>query len=393
MKLRLWDRVLATLYVVLSLALCVCVALRSLGVDLIGGFYERLTFATSYWYLIYFGFLLIIVLLGVFVLRLLFARRPRRTSFVTVDSGDNGKVIISMEALEQMVRQSITNDDGISDMKIGVEGHEDSISVLVELAVQGGVHLPTVTLNLQRDIRRYVEVNCGVAVRDVTVKVGSVLAPEGRSASGATEKKREAPWKRRKAKPVSEPEAIELAEAAGESSAEAEAEAAGLTAVQVIAEEETEAAAIVSAQEEEFVGESEPIEESPAPDATPAESFAQDATETTVEPKPEGEIAEDPDTEEAEERRWQRSWVNAWRSRAEGSADAEEPGPEEPELESEEQTAAEPAAPAASEEAAEEPAPEENPAPVAEAQEQTDDSAEASSEETMREDDEDDIYD
>ena len=179
MRLSFWDRVLAALYVLLSLALCVCVALRSLGVDAIGRFYLDLTEATGYWYFIYFGFILIIVLLGVYVLRLIFARKPRKGQFVTVDSGENGKVIIAMDALEQMVRQASGDIKGVSEMKIGVEGHEDSISVLAELTARGGVHLPTVTMNLQQDIRQYVEKNCGVAVRDVTVTVGAVLPPEG----------------------------------------------------------------------------------------------------------------------------------------------------------------------------------------------------------------------
>ena len=190
MKIRFWDRVLATLYVLLSLALCVFVALRSLGLDVIGNFYERLTLATSYWYLIYFGVLIIIVLLGVYVLRLFFARKPRKTNFVTVDSGDNGKVIISLEALEQMVRQAVRPDPDISDMKIEVSGHDDAVSALLELAVKGGAHLPTITMNLQRDIRRYVEVNSGVAVRDVTVKVASVLPPSGKHG-------RDLPWKKK----------------------------------------------------------------------------------------------------------------------------------------------------------------------------------------------------
>ena len=174
MRLSFWDRVLADLYVVLSLCLCVLEALRSLGIDAVGRFYANLTAATGYWYFIYFGFLIIILLLGVFVLRLVFARRSRRSDFVTVDAGEKGKIIVAMDALQEMVRQASTRAEGVSDMNIHVEGHEDSISVLMELTAEGGAHLPTVTMNLQRDIREYVETNCGVAVRKISVNIVSM---------------------------------------------------------------------------------------------------------------------------------------------------------------------------------------------------------------------------
>ena len=200
MKLSFWDRVLAALYVLLSLALCVCVALRSLGFDIFGAFYLDLAQATKYWFLIYYGALVILVLLGVYMLALIFRRKPKRSEFVTVDSGENGKVVIAMEAVEQMVRQAATKSEGISDMKINVVGLEDSISVLAELTVQGGVHLPTISMNLQQEIRRYIEVNCGIAVRDVGVTVGAVLPPEGEpSAPQNSGKTFEAPWKKHRA--------------------------------------------------------------------------------------------------------------------------------------------------------------------------------------------------
>ena len=178
MRLRFWDRILAALYVLLSLGLSVLVALRSIGMDFIGRFYEDIRQITLYWYLIFYGLLAIIVLLGFYMLKLVFARRPKRSAFVTVDSGDNGKVVIAVSAIEEMVRHAARSAEGVADMKIAVHGEEDSISLLIELTVAGGAHLPAVTANLQRNIRRYVEMNCGVAVRDVTVTVGAVLPPK-----------------------------------------------------------------------------------------------------------------------------------------------------------------------------------------------------------------------
>ena len=189
MKLSLGDRILAGIYVLLTMALAVAAVLRSVGMDLVGDALSLIRNMTEYWYLIFYGLLVIVLLLGIYMLCLVFKRRPKGSAFVNVDAGDNGKVIVAMSALEQMVRQAARGAQGVADMKIGVRGEDDSISVAVELTVLGGVHLPTVTMGLQREIRRYVELNSGVAVRDVTVTVGAVVSPE-EAAQAASGKKR-----------------------------------------------------------------------------------------------------------------------------------------------------------------------------------------------------------
>ena len=318
MKIRFWDRVLATLYVLLSLALCVFVALRSLGLDVIGHFYEQLTLATSYWYLIYFGVLIIVVLLGVYVLRLFFARKPRKTNFVTVDSGESGKVIISLEALEQMVRQAVRPDPDIADMKIEVSGHDDAVSALLELAVKGGAHLPTITMNLQRDIRRYVEVNSGVAVRDVTVKVASVLPTSGKHGH-------DLPWKKKAEadeRPV--PEYFEPDDTPVPPVEPAEEKP--------VAEPEPapELEELVLAADEDYAYDSRPeeaVEPAPEVKAEAEESVAEemDETEDASEAIPE---------EEPEEPKRNGGWIRTWddgEAPETGVEDAEEPVAEEPE--------------------------------------------------------------
>lgn len=189
MRLRFWDRVLAFIYVLMALGLCALAALRSFGMDYVGRFYDDVRAMSPYWYLIFYGIVAIFFLLSLYMLKLIFARRPKGTAFVTVDSGEKGKVVIAISALEQLVRQAANRAEGVTDMKINVRGEENAISLLVELTVLGGEHLPTVTSNLQRDIRSYVEENCGVAVRNMTVTVGAVLPPP----EGAVPKHSEAP--------------------------------------------------------------------------------------------------------------------------------------------------------------------------------------------------------
>lgn len=97
--------------------------------------------------------------------------------FITVDSSDTGKVRISVSAIEQLVKQAVGAIDGIAEMKISIASNDDAISINVNTVIVSGAHVPTVTLNMQRAIRQYVEMNCGVAVRMVSVNIQSVAVP------------------------------------------------------------------------------------------------------------------------------------------------------------------------------------------------------------------------
>ena len=101
------------------------------------------------------------------------AKRGER-GFITMDSSENGKVRIAVSAVEQMVRRALEAVDGIAEAKIAISNQDDALNVTVKAVLAGGAHVPTVTLNVQRAIRQYVEMNCGVAVCAVSVNVQSI---------------------------------------------------------------------------------------------------------------------------------------------------------------------------------------------------------------------------
>ena len=84
---------------------------------------------------------------------------------------------ISVSAVEQMVKQAVHAVEGISEMKIAISGDDDAIAINVNVALLSGSHVPTVTMNMQRAIRQYVESNCGVSVQSVSVSIQSVVSP------------------------------------------------------------------------------------------------------------------------------------------------------------------------------------------------------------------------
>lgn len=122
------------------------------------------------------AFAAVYVLLSVFSVAFIFARDKKRAdrAFITVDSSEAGRTRIAIAAVDQMIRQAVRCVDGIADMKSSIINNEDTISINTSVAIVSGAHVPTVTMNIQRAIRSYIELNCGVGVREVSVSVHSL---------------------------------------------------------------------------------------------------------------------------------------------------------------------------------------------------------------------------
>ena len=118
-----------------------------------------------------------------------FGKRGER-GLITVFSNDTGKTRIAVSAVEQMARQAIAGVDGISDVRATITGAEDAIGVNISLVLKRGAYLPTVTNNIQRTVRGYIEQNCGVAVQSIIVNVRAV---EGEAPNAGKGAKTEAP--------------------------------------------------------------------------------------------------------------------------------------------------------------------------------------------------------
>lgn len=124
--------------------------------------------------------LCIYALLAAMSVATIFSNPQKRSErgFITVDSSDAGRTRIAVGAVDQMIRQAVRSVDGIVEMKSGITNCEDAISISAAVTIVSGAHIPTVTMNIQRAIRSYIELNCGVAVRDVSVSVNALESGE-----------------------------------------------------------------------------------------------------------------------------------------------------------------------------------------------------------------------
>ena len=178
MKKSFWDKVLMFLYVLITLAFGICMALQSFGVDLLGGMFAGIERGAGRFLTVLVGLGLgaIVVLLSAYMVMALFCKGKKRVpaSFVSVNSDDGAQVHMSLAALSQMARQAIGRVPEAKELKVSVTSEDNEVSVKVELILKASAHVPTVTKNMQKSIRNSLETNCGVTVRDVEIVVSAL---------------------------------------------------------------------------------------------------------------------------------------------------------------------------------------------------------------------------
>lgn len=180
MKLNAGKRILMFFHWLLSLLICAAFAAYIVKPEWTMNLFNRVTgsLADTQVMIVGIAILAIYVILAVVQACIIFHRGKRtERGFITVDSSDTGRVRIAVSAIEQMVRQSVTSIDGITDMRIAIESLDDAIAINIVSTLQSGSHVPTITMNMQRAIRQFVEMNCGVAVRSVSISINAVANP------------------------------------------------------------------------------------------------------------------------------------------------------------------------------------------------------------------------
>ena len=182
MKLTLDKRILMIVHSILSLLLCVALVVALIAPGAMSGILSGLKSSLGNVGFRAVGIALVAIyaLLSVVVLTTAFKRDPKHgdRGFIEVDSDGSGRVRIAVSAIEQMVRQSVRNIDGIDEMKINIEGSDEAIAITVDAVVVSGSHVPTLTGYMQHAIRQFVENNCGVAVSSVMISINAVTPPQ-----------------------------------------------------------------------------------------------------------------------------------------------------------------------------------------------------------------------
>lgn len=179
MKLKFFERLLLALTGILGVFFAVLLGVISYaGNDAqltIRGY--KATIGTGVWWVVLVGVIALIALSWALkLLSLSFKREPRMDrSSVSVQNSENGSVRISVAAMDTLVKQAIAHDEGVVDIKTSIINHEDSISVSIDMTLASDVHIPNVTMMMQRSIKNFIEEFSGIAVREVTIMVSKIV--------------------------------------------------------------------------------------------------------------------------------------------------------------------------------------------------------------------------
>lgn len=177
MKLNIGNKILMLLHWLCSLMICVAFALCAIVPGLQASLVAKAEGALGALGAHIAGVAVLVLYAALSAAQLcLILRRKRRgeKGFIGVGSDDKGRVRIAVSAVEQMVRQSVRSIDGITDMKVDIDGVDDAIAIGVVATIASGAHVPTITSNMKRSITQFVEVNCGVSVQSVEITINAV---------------------------------------------------------------------------------------------------------------------------------------------------------------------------------------------------------------------------
>lgn len=179
MKMKIWDRFLLALYAILGiLAALVVGALIYFRNQMSWNFMDyTMRLADSPLSVgILVAVALVLLVWSIRMLCLAFRHEPKvDKSSVSVQHTENGSVRISVQAMDMLVKQAIGNTEGVADIKTRIVNHEDSITVKIDMTLESDVHIPNVTMLMQRSIKNFIEEFSGIAVREVTILVGKII--------------------------------------------------------------------------------------------------------------------------------------------------------------------------------------------------------------------------
>ncbi len=175
-NMNMFDRIILTLYTLLFSVVSVIVILfstRAISLDMfwtsISAFYGR-------WEV---GVVGLVVLLA--SLRLLLSGIKFKQSTETIiKNDDNGIISISFNAVENLVLKITRDVENVKDVRVKIRKHDDGISIFLNLVVTHDIIIPELTLELQKNVKNYIQSTAGIAVKDVRINVDNIFNPSNK---------------------------------------------------------------------------------------------------------------------------------------------------------------------------------------------------------------------
>ncbi|MDR2504860.1 MAG: alkaline shock response membrane anchor protein AmaP [Oscillospiraceae bacterium] len=189
MRIKWYDRLLIAVSSVILLALGAFVILTAYQVPPIGDVGARLimtlrvpglTYGVTSWTWITIAIMTVIgVVLIVWAIRQIISIIPKKTRqhFYNAKEMENGRLSISLTALEHLVTRCLSNHTEFANSHIRITGDEDTARVSIRSTITGGASMPKSTAALQKEIVDHLSDYAGITVKSVDVIVEDTRLP------------------------------------------------------------------------------------------------------------------------------------------------------------------------------------------------------------------------
>jgi uncharacterized alkaline shock family protein YloU len=174
--MNLFDRIILILYVLCFIGISVIALLFSTTVLSLEVF--RTSISVLYGRIEVTVVAIVIILAS---LRLLFSgARSNRGAETIVKNDENGIITISFNAIESLVLKVARNVQNVKDVKVKVRKQDGGVSIFLNLTVTDDIIIPELTLDLQENIKSYIESTAGLTVNNIRINVNNIYNPSNK---------------------------------------------------------------------------------------------------------------------------------------------------------------------------------------------------------------------
>jgi len=127
----------------------------------------------------YFSFAVFILAFFVFVISVIFLTtgiRNRKEKRAVAKRTGIGEIRISLDTLENLALTAVKRFNGVKDTKAGIfrNKKEDNVNVALKISVMPEINLPSLSEDIQRKVKKLIEENAGVGVKEVKVTIDNI---------------------------------------------------------------------------------------------------------------------------------------------------------------------------------------------------------------------------
>ena len=180
MKLKVFDRILLGLLLIVAILVSFVlfgVAANIITQDVANGFIAHFyEFRENALILAGSGLLLLLI-----SIKLLFAGKAKRTEIrpasALMQQTEIGGTFISLEAIDAMVQKHCRSQQRVKDCKTTLHSNETGVTIGIRLCVLPDTDVVTLSGDLQKSLKEYIEGLSGVHVNEIGILVESAVAP------------------------------------------------------------------------------------------------------------------------------------------------------------------------------------------------------------------------